>query len=462
MLSSDVIMFFIVIAGIALPLLFLFIRPRTATLVYLALIPLYMYHKSIFSIIDIAGKEIQWPTLAKDLVGVFFIIFIGATLAISKKRLFSVRHSKLLLFLILFASYYFFCSYFFNNCLFQTIMGIRPYVFYSFIGTLMGALFINRLEDWRIISFGFLIGSIVIAVIVLIQAFLYKDFLILPSMKQIWCGELIDLTSFEYRLKGFFTSPNTLGNFMAIGIIIAFWSLYNRIFFLRPFFLFVTIAIFLWVLILTKSRSSLIAGSLSIFLILHLRASKPYRPFQYLIITILFLTLTFVCYGDRFVNLTENPRISTWSGYLKSASSSLDSFLFGTGVGSIGRYGIELGNNLITIRELEGQISTSGGIYSIDNFFVRCFYETGFLGLLLPLVIVILFLKCMKIAKNHSFDSEMRIYLSLPLSLAFFIFIISLFGDSLITYPWNLLFWIVVSSVISISRQFNTDSANPG
>lgn len=458
MFSSNFMILSVVIPGILLPLIFLFTRPRTSCLVFLSLIPLYMYHKSIFAILDIAGKDIQWPTLAKDMVGILFVVFLGATLAISKRKMFSVTHSRIILFLILFALYYLFCSFLFNSSLFQTIMGIRPYIFYPFIGTIMGALFINSLDDWRIISISFLIGSLAIAVIVLIQAFLYSDFLILSSMKQIWCGELIDLTSFEYRLKGFFTSPNTLGNFMAVGIIIAFWSLYNKEYFYRPLLLVLSIAVFLWVLILTKSRSSLIAGSLSIFLILHLRASKPYKAFQYILITILFFTLTFVCYSDRFLNLTENPRITTWSGYLKSTSSSLDSFLFGSGVGSIGRFGIELGTNLITIRELEGIISTSGGIYAIDNFFVRCFYETGLLGLFLPIVIMVLFLKCLKIARSHPFRSEMRIYLSLPLSLAFFIFVISLFGDSLITYPWNLLFWLVISSILSISQQFRINS----
>ena len=447
----DFLMIFpVVVLALFPPIIALARGLRLAGWAYLALIPVFMYQKSMFSIVDIAGQQIQWITLCKDVVALLLLAFAAAYCLLNRnsfRATTTARQRSALAILSFFGAYFVLVAVALGNPFSHTLMGIRPYLFYAVVGIALAAMILRRREDWSTFAQILQLGVAVIAVIALIQNYFDAEFLIHPTFKSIWQGHTFDWRPGENRLRGFFTAANTLGYFMALGIGICTWNL------LRPRSRldshaaeWVLLPVFLWVLILTLSRSALLGAVCMVGILVLARMRPAYRiPCVFLgaaaVAGVVFLTP----FAERFQNLAENPRLVIWYAYVTDTLHSYLHTLVGRGVGSLGRYGVETSIGAIRIDQLSAKIGGGGAIFVVDNFFVRTFYETGLFGFLMLLWVAITWLQHWRVVASDAVPWAARAHHAFASSLMAFIVLISIFSDSFGTFPWNIIFWLALA-----------------
>ena len=265
-------------------------------------------------------------------------------------------------------------------------------------------------------------------------------------MTRIWYGTIIPWTTYSEgtRLASFFSRPNGLGEFMELGTIIAIWLMHKR----KNEYIVAVLAsiLFFWVMVLTLSRTALLGTFVGAYVIVRINRPKLRK----LIITFYLLTgiivIIFTPYGNRFQDLAGNPRLIIWAYYVNATLSSFKKTFFGSGVGSAGRYGTELGTHPIEIGQLKGQLGISK-VFFIDNFYVRSFYETGIVGFLYLLWMIGAWWKIYRFAiKNHLNANFLKQNLSLPIAIMAVVLVNSVFTACIGTYPWNFLFWFSASA----------------
>ncbi len=435
--------------GLLLPIIHLPLRIRLALWIFLALFPLYMFHKSMFVNIVFFGSNLQVPTLTKDFVCLICLIVVFIYFITQYINGQPFPHKNLLIFLSILTFFLIATGLIQGNGLGQTIMGVRVYVFYTVAGLLFGSFLLQTGDDIRCFTSILLGAIIVIAIIGMIHQYLDPYFLILESFEQPWGGRFFRFKIFEDRLRSYFTAANVLGHFMSLGIVVAFWKMLasNRNLG-KIIALGFCMIIFFWVMILTLSRSSiLVTGVACIFLNLVVAGRIPKVP-------ILFATLGFAALilltpmAERFQNLYNNPRLLIWAIFIRASISSMRYLLMGHGVGSIGRFGAEY-SMAADIKDpklafLQGGIGEKGETFVVDNFFVRILYEIGISGFILTAVLFAFFLIAFW-RTYRSADAQQRLMNAMPLTIMALVFMLSIFGDSLGTYPWSFFFWLSFS-----------------
>ena len=442
----------VVLPGLLLPIINMPFRLRVAGWIYISLFPLYLYYKSIFATIPVFGIELQWATLTKDVAGLILLIVIILLAATTKPQMLSKDHWKMLLILFGFSVYFLVGSIVAGNGILKSVMGARSYTLYAFIGVAIGALLLRNSRDWFLLAHIMLTICTLVALVALVHRYINDKFLVHPEMRQIFYGKIYDWFTYEERLRSFFTSPNTLGQIMALGITLCMWFILQHgkkeLKILTGSML---IILFMWVLILTKSRSAFIAAYLTSSLMVYI--VRP-RLLNYLVVPGvigLFALLSYSVYGERFTNLLENPRLPLWRSYIISSLEDGKTIFTGHGVGSVGRYGTETVESNIDIAEVIEKIGTGRSVFFVDNYFIQCLYETGLIGLLMIVYAISLWWKMYRFVKVQKLTLTDRAALSLPVCLIFFVLIISLFTASLGTYPWNLIFWTSLSGMLWVS-----------
>jgi len=454
----------VVALGVLAPILALARGLRFVGWTYLALIPLFMYHKSMFSLLTIGGKQIQWVTLSKDFVALLLLVFPVVYFLLkpgSFSTILTARQRSALVMLSLFAAYFVSVALALGNGPGQTMMGIRPYLFYAFVGLALAAWLLRNKNDWDTLTRILQFGCALIAVIALIQNYVDEDFLIHPSFQSLWHGETLEWQPGKNRLRGIFTAANTLGYFMALGIGISVWRLLrgaDRLYSSpREWGL---LGVFCWVLVLTLSRSALLGAACMVGLLLLARMRTAFRlPFVIAggIAVVGFVLLT--PYGERFQNLADNPRLVIWYAYVSDTLQSPLHTLVGKGVGTLGRYGVETSVGTVRLEELASKIGGEGEIFVVDNFFVRSFYETGLLGFAMLLWIVILWYRHWSVVGATTKPWTERAHHAFAFALMGFVMLISIFSDSFGTFPWNMLFWMAAAGSVWGPRTENSGSA---
>lgn len=430
----------IVLPGIMIPLAFSLIGLRAIGWVYFALIPLYMYEKSMFlSTIIFFGRNIQWITLSKDLVGtIIILLYIGRSL-VSKGPLLRKEHKKMLLVLIGFMVFYFTVGILNKNSLLQTIMGARPYLFYSIIGIILGPVLLKKEADWRMMINVLLVISLSFSCLALIHQYLDPNFLIHPHMARIYKGALYSWQAMD-RLYSIFTRANVLGAFMQIGIVICVWNFIHRGKSPWTVVSVFSLPLFFWVLVLSLSRSSFLGAALGSLILFHFHTKRK-KILIYLVLVPVFVGAALLTpFRQRFLDFYSNPRLIIWYCYIHEGGKNIRSLLFGKGVGSTGRYGVETGEKSLQIQELSRQKN----IFYVDNFFVKTFFETGILGSLFCLWVFLLLLRLI-LSRRKTRDASLRGVAELVIAIDLAILIDSMFAGYLGTYPWNLIFWVLLA-----------------
>jgi O-antigen ligase len=439
---------FVIGLGLLLPLVHLPLGLRLSLWIFIGLFPLYMYHKSMFVLVGIAGKSIQLPTLTKDLVCTILVAVLLVILLIRSKK-------EKWPFLGLFAAFAIFAAFLMatsiiqGNSLMKTIMGVRSYTFFSIAGLLMGSFLLRNEYDLKRLVNLLLGGITAIGFIALMHVYVDDSLLILDCFQQLWNGKLIPWGTYSegLRLHSIFTAPNVLGNFMALGIILSLWKIINRYHTYPVIIYYIIIVLFMWILILTLSRSALLAliGA-SLVMIMIITGKIPKLS---LLIMVLFMIglLAFTPVGERFsdTDVLDNPRLLLWGIFIHASISSWRYFILGHGAGSIGTFGAEQ-SFAEDIKDPRLSFLNAGvgkgETFVVDNAFVRCLYEIGVVGIIIMVFLVgVILWYSLKTMRNG--NQKTRQNLSIALTICAFIIILSFFGDMLITYPWNFLFWFL-------------------
>ncbi len=442
--------FAIVIPAMIVPLALLFFRPAVAALAFVGLIPVFMYHKSMFAVVEVAGMDLQWPTLSKDLVAILMFIVLFAGIFYTQSKL-AYRKPVIVAVSALAAFSVFVLASALANGVgpVKAVMGLRPYLLFPALGLLCGIALLNWPQYWKSYGQILLLAMVVVAVIALVHT-IYPTFLIHESFKGIWQGNLVDFQTFPNRLNSYFTAANVLGWFMALGVLVALYLIRledaggNRLWFVF------TITVFMVVLTLSQSRSALLALGLgviawSVFLT---RRGRLVVLIGAVVIGSAVLTLT--TYQDRFVDLQDNPRLSIWSGYLAATLKSPKSLIIGNGVGSVGRFGAEVEGSDVDIDGLAGIGSEESGVFFIDSFYVSSIYLLGMGGAFFVVVSLWVYWIAWNTARGAS--GELRRLAVLPVLVMTLVLAISFFSPALTTYPWNFLYWLSAGSVFGVRR----------
>jgi len=435
-----------------LPIIHLPVRLKIVGWVYVSLIPLYLYYKSVFSLFPIFGKDIQWPILVKDITGLIIVLSIIPIATQKRRQILSSVHWKASLLLFCFSIYYFIIGMISENGILRSIMGARGYTFYAIVGIFLGALLLREVKDFLILKNILMIICILISILALIHRYIDEDFLIHPEMKIIFYGELYDWYTYEERLRSFFMSPNTLGIFMALGILLCTWTLVkpksDHFIMVAP----IALCLFSWVLILTRSRTALVAVFLSTILMVSIVQPRLVKIFITISAVLLISVITYTAYSDRLDDLIENPRLPLWKAYINSTLSDGKVLTIGHGVASVGRFGTETVVADLEMEEVLELLGKDQKVFFVDNYFVQCFYETGLFGLLMIIWILWLWWQSYRFLKGAGLSLIDKATLAIPVSLMFLVLIISLLTGALGTYPWNFLYWLLASGMLFVIK----------
>lgn len=454
----------IVSIGVLLPIIAMLRGIRFASIIFLALIPLYMYHKSMFALVVVDGQDLQWPTLAKDLVGVTLTILVGASWALRPQhwRNLSPELRRALAVFIAFGLYVIGISIARGSGIATALVGTRPYIFYQVLGILLGSLLFRTNTAWRFIADVLILGCLVIAALALVQKYVDPHFLILDSFRQIFNGKLVIWNVNTPRLRGYFTSANALAYLMSLGIICSIWRFRAkpRGYFI-PFLPF-CIATMAWALLLTLSRSAILglALALAAMTLCH-RGLKLRKLFSVPIVVVAASVLIVATpFSQRLQGLGNNPRLEIWTSYAKTSLSSGTRFVTGFGMGSLGRFGAEVAEGTVEVNGIEDRIGGDAFVSFVDNVLVRAVYEAGVAGLFLILWSFAKVPRLISRTRNVR-SAEVEHTLRLPVAVMTFVVVISMFSSSLITYPWNLLYWAFSSGAIGILQSYSLKLAVP-
>lgn len=443
----------IVIVGF-LPLVLIPRGLRLACWSYIALIALYMYHKSMFAVADIAGRSLQWPTLTKDVTGLVLGLLLLFAIGIRQPTLLNQRQRRTLGIGVVFVVYWTMSSLVAGAGIGQIAIGLRPYAYYMLIAIAIAGVVLRESRDWERLGLILMITGMAVSIIALLEYYVEPTFLISDSFRAVWNGHLVPWLAFDDngRAHGFFTTANTLGYFASVGILAALWIMGRASqSTATKAVAFVTIATSGWTLALTLSRSSVVAAALSAAVAaLVVRPNRHVRLLGFLLIP---AALVFFVgpLRDRFVGAMNNPRLLVWAGLIAATLRNHVTALIGHGVGSLGRFGADVATVSIHLPPSLAAAIGESGIVAADNFFVRTLYETGLLGSLFIVWVVVISLRLFRAVAAMS--QEDRRTLSLPIGLMAFVLLISVFSDSLGTYPWNFLFWLCVSGIMVESNR---------
>lgn len=450
----------IVMAGAFLPFLAAAKGVRAACWTYLFLIPLFMYHKSLFATVQLAGIDLQWPTLAKDVAALGLIGILSLGHLSEDRPLLLSGHRRALSVLAMFAAYWVVSAGVLGQTPSDTVMGVRPYAYYAFLGLLLGAVIFRERGATARLAAILLCVSLIVAVIALIQRYVAPRFLIHPAMQEVWVGRFVEWRTGGARIQGYFTSPNVLGFFMGTGVLAGLWTVRERPGSGWRYLATAAVPIFLWVLALTLSRTALLATAAATFLLVLCMQIGPRAKgiISAGAVAILLTLIVTTAYAERFSAVTDNPRLLYWAAYLAASVATPVSTLFGHGVGSVGRFGAEIQAGGVSVQAVAEQIGTAD-VFFVDNFFIRSFYETGLVGLGFVVWALWLFGKgFLWVSRRQAVSVRARSF-SLLVALMGFILLISFLTSALGTFPWNLLFWTCASGLLLVWSRTRETSA---
>ena len=425
---------------------------RRAVLFYVALTPLYMYHKSMFLTTTVGGFELQLPTITKDVVGVGLALLLSVAVLIQGRvSRGGLVHLRVIGFLIFATSLVAIFDIAFGSFS-QTIVGIRPYIEFQVLGLGFGYLILNQPRGWDRVAGLLLWGCVFIAAVALVQQFVSLNFLITATLRRVYNGQVVPWSVAD-RALAFFTSANDLGYFMGFGIVLSLWRL---LFTRHSSTLYAcVVGVLLIPLVLSLSRSALLATGVSVGLLIWVYRQRSAKGDFLLVLggaSFLFLLL-FSPLASRFNDIGNNPRLAIWAEALQNSVDSPRALLIGNGVGTLGRFGAQVTSNRLDIGALSAQLGTDGGAWFVDNAAVQAIYQAGILGLFLISWSVYLTLRQVRRARDASVPESETASVVLPATIMTFILAISIFSVALNTYPWSMLFWFCVAgSYLQIYR----------
>lgn len=439
----------VVVPGLLIPVVLWVFGLRVVSWLFVALFPLYMYHKSMIAVLELGTRELQWPTLTKDVVALALLALFLLGILYARDDSLPRAHRRALAILAAFGAYWLLTGLATGNGMGQTIMGVRVYAFFPLLGLCLGAVILRRAESWESLAWVLFGGSLAIAVVAFVQAYVADQFLIHPALRQRWAGYIVEWYTYERRLRGFFTSANTLGFFMGSGMIAGVWLLLRRPARLATFLTIPAIGLFAWILVLTLSRTALVGALASVLVLVHvsLRRVRSQVVVGTAVAALLIGVVGFTPFAERFATVPQNPRFIIWAQYLYATLTDPVATLIGHGVGAVGRYGTEVVYGGIRVEEVAEMIGGGGRIFALDNFYIRSFYETGLLGFAFLFWAAHLCWRGYRHARAAETDARRRRLLAFPVALMVFILMISLLTDSFGTYPWNLFYWLSASGL---------------
>ena len=414
---------------------------RSAAWLLIALIPLHQYHKSFFLTVQLAGQSLQWPTLSKDLAYLLLFVYTLTTWLLCDRRRLWQWCWRLSCVLIGLAG----LSLAAGSGVGQTLMGLRLYVFWPAVGILVGSLLLRDPHDTARLMRLLGLGCGVVAIVALIQALFEPNFMVHPAMRQLWAGAVVDWFTYRDRLRGPFTSANTLGLFMAMGILC--WAILCS----RPVrdrgrdlaMSWFALPACLAVLFLAESRTALFGCVVGLIALGARRGAGVTRRLAVGGAVGAGAALVFaVGLDSRFIGLLSNPRLIYWATFLASTVASPRALVLGQGLGSTGRYGVETQVAVDSADSLAGVVGGEG-LFFVDSVYIRALFELGVIGLV-PLVWLVLrsirLIRVRSTLPNVEWEANSRGAL-----LAFLLFA-SVLTETLLTYPWNVIGWALASA----------------
>lgn len=423
------------------PLVAAAFRLRLGLWIYLAAIPAFMYHKSMF----LAWGPLDWPPLAKDVTAL-----VLAVVLLAHPRVRSVLWRTRRRFALPFAA--FFVAFAVAGLLsgegaFATAVGLRAYLFYALLGFAIGAFLVRDRRAWTSLARAFALIGLALASLALIQYYFDADFLIHPSMATLWNGNLYDWYTYRERLRSIFSNPNLLGFFSGLGLLAFIWfGLRARTFATRMVLALVSSSLVL-ALVLSNSRSALLG--LLATLVLVLVATRPLRSVPYLLAAAVLVAgiAQTGAYAGRFDDLGNNPRLAIWQAHLEAVATSPSALSTGFGPGSVGRTGRTANPSDVVVEGIAARLGVPDDrVHFVDNAFVKAVYEVGLLGVAyLAWTISFYLLTLRRVIATR--DPSQRWLLAVPLIVMTLILSVSVFSDSLMTYPWSLLYWLAAGGV---------------
>jgi O-antigen ligase len=420
----------------------------------------FSYSYSVFTRDD-PGSGLIWPRIIRDAIILLFVIHLVLR-AIHWKNS-ELWNQRKALPLVLFLVYIAVLGFFSLDLPLTTMwVGLKYYLVLPLMGLLIPVAIKNR-DTLRSALGLFFSVAIIIAFIGILEALADN-----PFVTRYKSGSLFGLKI--SRASSVWGNPLTLAGYL--GLVLAFWHPLQRDMpegFQGWTGRLITV-IFWFCLLLTLSRSSLLALVASFGLSIMLLSQKRSRLiWGFILLVALVPLLNLITWfrtppdvgGGILGILPNNLRFEVWSRIFFSQyiHIPLHQNLFGRGLGA--NSGVIHLNNL----QAPGAELIKTNSMPTDNYYLTALFEMGFVGLVFFGFLYLAYLRvCIELYREAKDKFSKRVYASVLMGMLFFL-IRNLFLQGMRTFLAGFYFWVLIGIMVAVNnidRLTDSGSAQAG